>query len=63
MTVSEALESIRLNKFSHVVIHQRVIHGFELLGGGYPSKVISRFGEKEIIRADIFDNILHLYVK
>lgn len=62
-TIEETLLSLNLNDYIHISVRQRLEDGLHFLGGGYPASVIRRFGDKEISKSCIIDNILIIYVR
>ena len=63
MTVKVLLEAMNLASYNHVVIQKRVPEsGLVGLGGGFQDVIVSRFGELEVQRTFIVDNMLHIVV-
>ena len=59
MKVAEVLDGLQLNQWQHVVICTRK---WLPLGGGYPTNIMSRFGNKEVLSTVIDDNIIKFLV-
>ena len=62
MNVKTFLEGGRFSEFQHIVVLTRDLGGIVSLGGGYPSRVLPRFGDEEIIHVSIYENMLRIEV-
>lgn len=59
-TVRTALESMRFLPYTHIVVRFRESGKVEPLGGGHVDKVLSRYGERTLVRSFISDGILFI---
>ena len=62
MDVKTFLESGRIVPSQHVVIMGRDPNGVFPKGGGIPSSIISRFGDREIKHVYVYENMLRIEV-
>lgn len=62
-TIKEMFDITKLSPFTHVIVNERRIQGYENIGGGFRESVISRFAGREIIKTDIVSGQLHVYVE
>lgn len=62
-TVKLALECMKFDDYTHIVVRERCIGSMEVLGGGYKNKVIDRYGDKRVARSSVVNGILFLDVK
>lgn len=62
-TVKWTLLSLGLEEFTHVCIRRHSVQcGYEMLGGGSVSSVLSRFGNLMISDSFIRDDVLYIFV-
>lgn len=66
-SVKWILLSLGLCDYTHVCVRERRIGacfgGFVYLGGGYPGKVMQRFGNRLVTDSCIYEDALILYVQ
>lgn len=57
------LEALCLDEWQHVVVRRKAGRSIEYLGGGLVSKVISRFGDNNIVKSQFIDGVFVIYVE
>lgn len=62
MDIKTFLEGGKFSEFQHIVILSRDAGGIFSRGGGSPSSVISRFGDKEIKFSSVYETMLRIEV-
>lgn len=62
-SVKWLLLSLNLCDYTRVCIREHGSQGFIYVGGGYPGKVIQRFGNRLVVDSTIFEDALILYVQ
>lgn len=65
-TVKWVLLSLNLCNYTRVCVRERVrpgFGGFVYLGGGYPGKVMQRYGDRLVADSCIYEDALILYVQ
>lgn len=63
MKIGELLENLSLPEYRHVAVRRETSASEEYLGGSGPSGVARRFGNRDIRRCDIRENLLIIYIK
>lgn len=58
MTISEAIECLNINEFTHIVVYLDRVP----IGGGSPGSVRARFGTRVIIKTMVEDCVLKFHV-
>ncbi len=61
-TVKWILLSLNLCDYTHVYIREHGPHGIVYVGGGYPGKVMQRFGDRLVMDSAIYEDGLILFV-
>lgn len=66
-SVKWVLLSLNFNEYTRVVVRERMrfyppFGGFRYLGGGYPGKVIQRYGDRLVADSCILEDALVLYL-
>lgn len=66
-SVKWVLLSLNFNEYTRVVVRERLrfyppFGGFRYLGGGYPGKVIQRYGDRLVADSCILEDALVLYL-
>lgn len=64
MTLSNVLTFLQFPDYTHVCIREigSTKGSFNYLGGGSSNKIVNRFGDREIVKSNIEDNKLIVYV-
>lgn len=65
-SVKWVLLSLNLCNYTRVCVRERIrpgYGGFVYLGGGYPGKVIQRYGDRLVVDSCIYEDALILYVQ
>ena len=63
MTVKVLLDGMNLASYNRISVKVREPEcGLVGLGGGYPDVIASRFGELEVQRTFVVDNVFHIVV-
>lgn len=64
VTLRFLMENMKFVEYTHVVVREKTDSGMLCsAGGGYPDKIIKRFGNYEVKRSSIIDSILYIDVK
>lgn len=62
MLLSLALSLLSLSEYVHVCVREMEKGTYNYLGGGSADRIIKRFGDREIIKTNIEQNALIIYV-
>lgn len=62
-SVKWLLLSLNLCDYTRVCVRERKVKSFIYLGGGYPGKVMQRFGDRIVVDSFIYDDALILNVQ
>lgn len=62
-SVKWLLLSLNLCDYTHVYIREHGPQGISYVGGGYPGKVMQRFGNRLVVDSSIYEDALILYVQ
>lgn len=62
-SVKWLLLSLNLCDYTRVCIREHGSQGVVYVGGGYPGKIIQRFGNRIVVDSLIFEDALILYVQ
>lgn len=62
-SVKWLLLSLNLCDYTHVYIREHGRQGIVYVGGGYPGKVMQRYGDRLVTDSAIYEDALILYVR
>lgn len=61
-TVEYLLTHMGFSPYTHVVVRERGAEGVFTVGGGYMSVILTRYGDRKVLRSHIADNVLYLII-